>query len=311
MSPAAKGYLIAITGITIWSTTGIFIDFLITNYGIPPLLLAFWRNLLVCMALAPALYLIRPALLRIDRSQLRFFIGYGLILSLFNSIWTLSVKSNGAAVSTVLGYSSAGFTAFFAWWLFHETLRLPKIVAVMLSLLGCVLVSNAYDLNMWHIDPLGIITGLLSGVMFAGYNIFAKEASKRTINPWTALLYSFAGGTVFLLVFNFFPALPGTAGSLSAIAPTLPLSGWLVLLFLAFIPTLLGFGLYNTSMNYLPASIVSLLATAEPILTTIEAYLLLNERMTAVQILGSFIIISAIFMTRLERVSDPVLATDV
>ncbi|MBK8028856.1 MAG: DMT family transporter [Chloroflexi bacterium] len=70
---------------------------------------------------------------------------------------------------------------------------------------------------------------------------------------------------------------------------------------LAFGPTLLGFGLYNTSMNYLPASTASLIATLEPALTTLEAYLFLSERMTSVQIVGSLVILAAVVLMRLEK----------
>lgn len=301
MSQVSKGYSIAIIGIVIWSTTPIFIGYLISNYVMPAILLSFWRNLLVCAALAPALYVIRRSLLHVDRSQMRFFVFYGLILALFNSIWTVSVKANGAAVATVLAYSSAGFTAIFAWWLFKEKLGLPKIVAIILSLVGCTLVSNAYNPEMWNVNLLGILTGLLSGIFFACYNLIGKEAAKRQINPWTSVLYSFLFAALFTFIFNLFPALPGAAGSLQAMVPELPLDGWLMLIFLSFVPTLLGFGLYNTSMNYLPASSVSLLATSEPAMTAVLAYIFLGERMSAVQLLGAVIILFAVLMMRLEK----------
>src|SRR5512142_577396 len=154
MSRHTKGYFIALIGIMVWSTTGIFIDYLVTHYQMPALLLALWRNVLVCVALIPALFLFRRSLLHIDRSQIRFYVFYGIILAVFNSIWTLSVKANGAAVATVLAYSSAGFTAILALWLFKEKLGIPKIVAVILSLGGCVLVSDAYRPEMWRLNPL-------------------------------------------------------------------------------------------------------------------------------------------------------------
>ncbi len=303
MSQLTKGYIIAIVGITIWSTTGILIDYLITTYDMPALLLSFWRNVLVCIALVPAIYAVRRSLLRIERTQIRFFVFFGLVLALFNSIWTLAVQENGAGVATVLGYSSAGFTAIFAWWLFNEPLGLFKITAVTFSLTGCVLVANAYDPAMWHLNPLGVITGLASGVLFASYNMMAKEATKRGINAWTSLLYSFAFGAVFILMFN----LPGAVesagsagGALDALAPKLPTEGWLVLILLSFIPTLLGYGLYTTSMHYLPASVASLLATVEPLMTAVEAYILLDERMTMVQVMGSVLILSGVIIVRLE-----------
>ena len=301
MSRLTKGTLIAIIGITFWSTTGVFIAYLVTNYEMPPLLLALWRNVLVCVALAPALFFIRRSLLRIASSQFGFYVFYGFLLAVFNSIWTLSVQANGAAVATVLAYSSAGFTAILAWWIFHESLRIPKIIAVVLSLIGCVLVSNAYSREMWNLNPMGVIAGLLSGLLFAGYTLIGKEVARRQINTWTSMLYSFGFGSLFILVFNLFPVLPGAAGSVPALSPNLPLSGWLALITLSFVPTVVGFGLYNSSMNYLPASITNLLATLEPAMTAVEAYIFLHERMTAIQIFGSLIILSAVIIVQLAK----------
>ncbi len=301
MSRLTKGTLIAIIGITFWSTTGVFIAYLVTNYKMPPLLLAFWRNVLVCVALAPALFLIRRSLLFLPKSQIRFYIFYGLLLAVFNSIWTLSVQANGAAVATVLAYSSAGFTAILARWIFKESLGLSKILAIVLSLTGCILVANAYSREMWNLNPMGVVAGLLSGLLFAGYTLIGKEVTRRHINTWTSMLYSFAFGSLFIMIFNLFPALPGAAGSYQALAPSLSTGGWVILITLSFVPTILGFGLYNTSMNYLPASITNLLATLEPAMTAVEAYIFLHERMTAIQIIGSLIILLAVLIVQLAK----------
>ena len=299
MSRLTRGYVIALVGITFWSTTGVFISYLTTNYQMAPLLLALWRNVLVCVALAPALLLFRPSLLHLRKTNLSFFIVYGLILSLFNSIWTLSVKLNGAAAATVLGYGSTAFTVLIAWWLFKEQLSLAKMIAVLLSLGGCVLVSNAFIPGMWQVNALGITVGLLSGLMFALYSLMGKEAARREINPWNSMLWSFACGSIFLVFFNLLPFLPGSAGSADALLPVLPWKGWLILVVLSFIPTILGFGLYNTSMIYLPASIANLLATLEPAMTAVEAYIFLGERMSILQVFGSALIISAVVIVRL------------
>jgi len=301
MSRHMKGYVIALIGITLWSTTGVLIGYLVTNYKMPALLLAFWRNVLVCAALFPALFIIRRSLLRISASQIRFYAFYGLVLALFNSIWVLSVKANGAAVATVLAYSSAGFTAILALWLFREKLGLAKITAVILSLSGCVMVSNAYSGEMWKLNPLAGSSGLLSGLLFAVYTLIGKEAARRQFNSWTSMLYSFAFASIFTMLFNLMPVLPGAAGSYRALFPNLSVQGWLILILLSFVPTVFGFGLYNTSMNYLPASITNLLATLEPTMTAVEAYIFLGERMTILQITGGLIILSAVLIVQLEK----------
>ena len=74
-----------------------------------------------------------------------------------------------------------------------------------------------------------------------------------------------------------------------------------ILVFLSFVPTVLGFGLYSTSMNHIPASIANLLATLEPVLTAVEAYVFLDERMTIIQIAGSLVVLSAVVVVQLEK----------
>ena len=126
-------------------------------------MLAFWREIFVALSMFVLLGLLKPALLRLNRPYLRYLVLYGLALALFNSTWTLSVALNGASISTVLAYCSTGFTALLGWWFLKEGLDWGKLLAVVLSLGGCVLVSGALDPAAWRVNLLGIVTGILSG----------------------------------------------------------------------------------------------------------------------------------------------------
>lgn len=297
-----RGYLICFIGTILWSFTAIFIRYLNETYSLPPLVLAFWRDALVFAGLALVFLLIAPAQLKVSRKNLAFLLFYGLILSLFNSLWTISVALNGAAVSTVLAYSSAAFTAVFGWRMFGENLGSLKILAVSLSLLGCIFVAGAHDLDAWIANPLGILTGLLSGLAFAAYSLMGKAAAQRQLPPWTALLYTFMFAAGFLLLYNLVPGwLPerGLSGDLLWLGSNL--FGWAVLLALALVPTIGGYGLYTVSLNYLPASVANLIATLEPALTAISAYLLLGEILTPVQLFGSALILAGVVVIRLSE----------
>ena len=160
----------------------------------------------------PILAIARPALLRVSRPGLRYLALYGVVLAMFNAMWTLSVAYNGAAVATVLAYCSAAFTALLGWWLLQERLDWGKIVAVVLSLGGCVLVAGALDPAAWRMNPLGIVTGVLSGLGYAGYSLMGRSASQRGLSPWTTEVYAFALRRHLLLVANLAPVgLPGGA----------------------------------------------------------------------------------------------------
>jgi drug/metabolite transporter (DMT)-like permease len=286
----------------ILSTTAIFIRYLTQTYQLPALVLAFWRDLFVALTLLPVLSLLRPALLRVKRADLRYLILYGLVLAIFNALWTLSVALNGAAISTVLAYCSAGFTALLGWWFLKERLDWAKIVAVILSLSGCVLVSNALDLVAWTANFVGILTGILSGLLYAIYSLMGRSASQRELNPWTTLLYTFGFAALFLLSFNLLPGdfVPGKAVH---VADLLwlgnSMAGWGILFLLAAGPTLAGFGTYNISLSYLPSSVANLIVSLEPAITAVMAYILFGELLNGIQIFGSLMILTGVVFLRI------------
>ncbi len=298
----ARGYVICFIGTVLWSSTGVLIRYLTENFHLPSLVLAVWRDFFVALAIAGAFLVLKKRhLLHLERRHLRFFIFFGIILALFNSMWTVSVSLNGAAVSTVLAYSSAAFTAILGRWLLHEKLGPLKITAVALSILGCIFVSGAYDPAAWRLNTLGIITGVVSGIMFASYSLMGKTASNRSIHPWTTMLYAFTFAALFLLAFNgIFALLPGGSqftGNLLWLGSSM--TGWGVLIFLAIGPTIGGYGLYTVSLTHLPASVANLIATLEPALTAVQAYLLLGEKYTTPQIFGSLLILGGVILLRL------------
>jgi len=300
-SHLTRGYTIALISAAILSLTAILIRYLTQTYHMPPLVLAFWRDGFVALTLLPVLGLLRPFLLRVQPQHLLYLVAYGLVLAIFNALWTTSVALNGAAISTVLAYCSPGFTALLGWWLLKEHLDWARLVAISLSLAGCVLVSGALDPAVWRVNLLGILTGLLSGVLYAVYSLMGRSAAQRGLNPWTTLLYTFGFAALFLLVFNLPPGglLPGAAARLTDLFWLgSALAGWGILYLLAAGPTVLGFGLYNVSLGYLPSSVANLIVTLEPAFTAVIAYFLFGERLNGLQLGGSLMILAGVVFLR-------------
>ena len=303
-SNLTRGYTIALVSAAILSTTAIFIRYLTQTYHLPPLVLAFWRDGFVAGTLLPVLGLLRPVLLRVKRKHLPYLIVYGLMLAIFNALWTTSVALNGAAISTVLVYCSAGFTALLGWWLLKEHLDWAKLLAVGLGLGGCVLVSEALDPMAWRANILGILTGILSGLWYAIYSLMGRSASQRGLNPWTTLIYTFGFAAIFLLLFNLLPGgfLPGAAHRPAGFFWLGDaFVGWGILFLLAAGPTVLGFGLYNVSLSFLPSSVANLVVTLEPVFTAVIAYALLGERLSGIQIIGGLMILIGVVFLRIHE----------
>jgi len=296
----SRGYMIGVAATVALSFTGILISHLSRSYQLPSLVLAFWRDCFVVLGLAAAFVVFSPRRFRLGRGLRGFFVLYGLSLALFNSMWTFSVEFNGAAVATVLAFSSPAMTAILAHYLLGENINGVKMASIALSLIGTVLVSGAADPAAWKVNAAGIAFGLLTGFFFACYNMLGKTSANRSIDPWTTMLYGFGGAVVFLFLFNV------ARNAWAAQAPLAnflwlgdSVSGWTILLLLGIGPTIGGFGLYLVSLGYLPATVANLIGALEPVFTSIWAYLLFSEQLTEVELLGSLIVLASVVLLRL------------
>jgi drug/metabolite transporter (DMT)-like permease len=297
--PTRLGYTAAFSGVVLWSWTGVLFAFLLRDYPIAPMTLAFWRDLISGCALLGVLAFVRPAALRVDRHDRGFLLLAGGALALLNATWAFSTAWNGAAISVVLVYSSPAFTALLARLLFGERLGPVRLVALAASFVGCILVARADDPARWALNGPGIVAGLLSSVAFAGFSVVGKLASRRGIDPWTLTAYTFVIAAAVLLPISY-ATLPasGPASSLGSLGSSW--RGWLLLLLLVG-PTLGGYGLYTVSLGYLPAATANIIATLEPILTAIWANRLLGETLDAPELLGGALIVGSVVFLQLER----------
>lgn len=298
-----RGFLAALGGAFFLSFTGILIRLLIVNYQMPALVLAYWRELFVAIILGGILPLIQPNLVKGFKGHLLFLTAFGLSLALMNALWTLSVSINGAAVATALVYVSGAFSALLGWLFLREKLTGIKLVAVVISFFGCVLVVNAYDPATWQLNLLGIFTGVTAGLIYAVYSLLGRRASQLGINPWASLFAAFSAASCFMLLINLGlgSQIPGGAAEPKEMFWLgNAWFGWGILLLLAAGPTLLGFGLYNISLHHLPASVANLIVTIEPVFTATVAFFLLGEVLTVIQILGGGMILVGVILLRIS-----------
>jgi len=298
-SNLSRGYLIGLGATISLSFTGILISHLSRAYQLPSLVLASWRDGIVVLGLAAVFAMFSPRRFRLQQGLGGFFVLYGLSLALFNTMWTFSVEYNGAAVATVLAFSSPAMTAILAHFLLGEDISGIKLASIALSLMGTVLVSGAADPAAWTVNAAGITFGLLTGFFFACYNMVGKTSANRSIDPWTTMLYGFSSAVIFLLAFTVASNLIGGRGPLTDFLRLgNSMNGWLLLVLLSLGPTIGGYGLYLVSLGSLPATVANLIGALEPVFTAAWAYLLFSEQMSPVQLLGSIILLASVVLLR-------------
>lgn len=284
------GYVGVILATACWGTSALFVKLVLESGEISALALAFWRDLTTFLTLLAGLLLLKPEALRVKGRDLKWLVALGGSLGTFHVFWNLAVFLNGAAVATVQQAAMPAIVAVVAWLVWQESLTSRKILAIVLTFVGTVLVSGVEILGETDLTLGGFLVGLGTPVMYAAWNLFGKQV-RGDYGPFTILTYGFGFGALVLLPFQFFTPQPWPV----------PSAAWLPFAGLIGIATVAGFSIYTFSLGRLEASVATILAMAEIPIVAVYATLLLHERLTPEEVLGSVLVVSGVLMLYWRR----------
>ncbi len=283
-----RGGLFILTAALLWSSLGIGGRFAF-RAGVVPLEAAFYRAAISFACLLVFLVATNRRALRIRPGDLGFFAAFGFFgVAAFFVVYMTAINTTTVATASILLYTAPAFVIVLSALLFGEALTTPKMIAVACAFTGCVLVGRGYDPSSLRLNLPGLLIGLASGLAYALYTIFGKVALRR-YTPLTTLTYSLGFGTIFL----------GTQALATGVIPrTHPSSGWIALIYLAFVATLLAQAIYLAGLRYIDAGSASLLATVEPVSAAMLGYIMLGERLEGLQIAGGALVVGAVMLAR-------------
>jgi drug/metabolite transporter (DMT)-like permease len=157
-----------------------------------------------------------------------------------------------------------------------------KLLVIGLAFAGCALVVRAYDLTQLGLNAVGILFGLGAGFTYALFTMFSKAGMKQ-FSTWTLMTYELFFGALFLLPFQ----------NVHDLAIVIQQPGaWIFLLGLVLGPTLGAITAFNLGVREVPASNASVVATIEPVMASLLAFVLLGERLEVWQLLGGAMVIA-------------------
>ena len=143
--------------------------------------------------------------MRVRAADWPIFITFGLLgVTAFYILYIYAVLLVGVAVSVVLLYTSPVFVAVLSWRFLGEPFQRRKTLALILTLIGCILVARAYDPSLLQVNWLGILCGLGSGFTYALYSILGKFSLHRGYTIGVMSFYVYAIGALGLLAVSFF-----------------------------------------------------------------------------------------------------------
>jgi DME family drug/metabolite transporter len=170
------------------------------------------------------------------------------------------------------------------------------LVALILSLLGVVLVSNLLVDDISHINWFGLFVGLTTAVCFAAYIVLSEKLS-TTDEPVGVMLKTFAVASLFWLVYQLPQGMPWTL-----LAP----ENFLKVLIMGIAGNLLPYLLFFWCLQRVPAERAAIVATLEPAIAGVLAWIWFGQALTVIQLVGGVLIVSAITWMQLKTTNpDP------
>jgi len=270
------GYSYVAAAAIIWGSNGVIVNWVPYDaYAI-----AFFRVLFASLTLLPVVLLTRkPEVMRAARSW-RVMLSLGLLLALG---WTLlfhSMKLIAIANAVLLNYTAPIFVALLAPLFLKEKLEKSTLLALAISVAGIVVISYQQNLQISHLNLLGVILGLLAGLAYAGFII----ASKRALSSFSSQVvafYSYSVASIFL-----FPFVIGTDFSPD-------LASWILLLVLGVFNTGFAVTLYLKGLGMVKAQKAVVFTYLEPASAVVFGFLFLAQQPTPLMLVGGFLILIA------------------
>jgi drug/metabolite transporter (DMT)-like permease len=282
------GYALAATAAALWGLNGSLARFLLDD-GVPSARLAELRSVVTAAVLLGVLVVVRRPSLRVERGDLPRFVFLGLGLALNTILYFVAIDRLQIGVALVLQYLAPLWVML--WLRVAHRRRLPRGVwaAAALSLAGCVFVVRAY--RPGGLDAAGVAAAIGSGLAYATY-LFTGERAGHRHGPETTLLYGFAVASILWLVvapawdfpFELFDSARNVALGL----------------YVAVLGTLVPFACIIGAVRHVPASRAAVVATLEPVLAALFAWLIHGEALSAVQLAGGAAVVAAVVWIQLQ-----------
>ncbi len=245
------------------STSGILIRFT----SAPPLQTAAYRMTIAgLLLLGVALVAQRRDLARLGRRTWTVLIVAGVLLGVHFALWTTALFATSVASAVLLVDTHPVIVTLGGLLFLGETPRLALWAAIGLTLAGTLIIAGG-DLDLGPTAVVGDAMAFAASLAFAGYLLIGRWARPSLgIAAYTGVVYSLAGLT--LVVMTILGGVP-----LLDVAPR-DAAIWLLLVLL---PTLGGHTVINWTLRYLPVSVVGVSIVGEPVVTTLLAWLILQE----------------------------------
>lgn len=245
---------------------------------------AFYRMFFAWIVLAP--YALFYKKLSIPVKPLIIALLGGLVFALDIAVWNISILKSTATISTLVANLAPVWVGLLSLLILKKQPGMSFWLGTLIAICGmCILVgiNNLLKLQLTE----GVLYALCSSVLYAIYILITKDVLKH-IDGIVFMFYSMLASTVALGIYCLF-----NRDQLWHYSP----HTWFILIILGIVCQLIGWLTINYAIHHMDSTQVSIALLGQTIATALLAWLILNERVDFIELMGGVMVLTGIGVT--------------
>ena len=262
----------------------------------PFITIALYRLALASLILVPLALVNRGVLLALTRRELLGMMAVGAILATHFTLWIGSLKIEGVSVSVassvILVTSHPLLVGLLSHFVLRERLNAWMALGIALGFSGVVVIAIV-DSTGRNASFVGDLLAFLGGVAAGFYFLAGRRLRQRIpLVAYAFIVYVTATGVLLLYTLILHESLVPVGDVPRELG---------LFLAMAVIPQIGGHTLYNWSLRWVPAPIVSLSLVGEPIGSSLLAWALLQQVPGIAIGIGGALALAGIYLTAMGQ----------
>ena len=241
--------------------------------------------------------------LRARRDELKDLIIFGVVgVAAVTSFYFFAIKYLFVSVALIIEFTASIWIALYLKFVKKKHISPIMWVGIACAFSGLILVSQIWSSS--SLSPIGVLAALADAIALSYYFLTADRLT-QTRSSLSLMTWGIGVAAIFWTIilpwWNFPFEYLTKSFSLSGNLSNHSAPGWALILWIIIVGTVIPYLLTVTGIRELSAGTSSVIGMIEPIFAGVIAWILLNEALTGIQLIGCVVVLFGIYLADKAR----------
>ncbi|MCX6446660.1 MAG: EamA family transporter [Actinobacteria bacterium] len=241
--------------------------------------------------------------LRARRDELKDLIIFGVVgVAAVTSFYFFAIKYLFVSVALIIEFTASIWIALYLKFVKKKHISPIMWVGIACAFSGLILVSQIWSSS--SLSPIGVLAALADAIALSYYFLTADRLT-QTRTSLSLMTWGIGVAAIFWTIilpwWNFPFEYLTKSFSLSGNLSDYSAPGWVLILWIIIVGTVIPYLLTVTGIRELSAGTSSVIGMIEPIFAGVIAWILLNEALSGIQLIGCVVVLFGIYLADKAR----------